>query len=104
MSESNLFVYHNHVLIGIHDARCLELPAIYNIPPSYYCTIVSDDLVICEDGVITTYPLGTWSAAAIDLPCGFMSSHGPDINCARCNGDGEHYAGLDTISKENGDI
>lgn len=80
---SQLRVFHNHELIGTHDPRCGE-----RLQPKqrYYRYHENNDLVVVEDGRETRYPEGTWSAADVDLLCGFME---PRSDCPNCHPSGD---------------
>lgn len=77
---SELRVFHNHELIGVHDRRCEE-----RLTPeqTHYRYHDGNDLVVVEGDVETRYPAGTWSGAGVDLHCAYMQDVGT-TGCPRC--------------------
>lgn len=78
---SKMLVWHNHELIGEHDARCEEL--VEGRDNTYHRRHEGNALIVHEDGRETRYEAADWSVAGVDAACGYMESHGIR-DCPRC--------------------
>lgn len=77
---SALNVYYDHVLVGHHDPRCEELRE--GRDNTYHRRHEGNALVVHEAGHETRYQADQWSAADVDLACGFTD---PDPGCRNCH-------------------
>lgn len=91
---TRFLVWHQHQLIGDHDERCEQLlqpdQKLLDVP--FHRRHENNDLVISEAGAETRYLDGTWSAAGLDLPCGFLVPANTSVRlaargCPRCDAD-----------------
>lgn len=94
---SELLVFHNHQVVGRHDPRCEEL--LEGRDPRWHRRHEGNVLVVVEDGREIRYEADQWSAADVDLVCGFMLEHGPG-DCERCVGRAEEAPAEDAPAED----
>lgn len=84
-----ILVWHDHVLVGVHDARCEELAVgpdgevLHGNTRWFRRHDAFNTLAFHEDGKVTLYQADEWSGAGLNLPCAYTLARGPQ-GCPRC--------------------